>query len=117
MKNDSYHVDELREQGLRAVSGNAETEPAALKHAMISCSSMVVVAIPDASVVHAVASMAREANPDVEIVVRTHSDDESQRLNDEGFSSVFFGEAELAKSIAAHVLLRHGKERRTASDS
>lgn len=42
----------------------------------------------------------------IEIVLRTHNEEESQRLRSEGAATVFHGEEELAKGMTAHVLQR-----------
>lgn len=49
--------------------------------------------------------MKRE-NPDIEIVLRTHSEEESQLLRKTAIGAVFFGEEELAKGMTRHVLER-----------
>ena len=54
----------------------------------------------------AMAETARALNPSIEIVVRTHNEAESQLLRSEGVGTVFFGEEELARNIAHHVVQR-----------
>jgi CPA2 family monovalent cation:H+ antiporter-2 len=49
---------------------------------------------------------ARTLNPHIEIVLRTHSEDESQLLRNDGLGTVFFGEEELAKGMAGHIVER-----------
>ena len=67
---------------------------------------MLVVATPDPLNVRKMADTARRINPDIEIVLRTHSEDELQLLRNEKMGMVFFGEEELAKGMASHVLAR-----------
>lgn len=98
-------VEELRKQGIAAVSGNA-AEPAVLIQAHIAHAAMLVVATPDTLQVRQMADTARTLNPSVEIVLRTHSEDESQLLRAADIGTVFFGEEELAKGMASHVLQR-----------
>ena len=45
-------------------------------------------------------------NPDIEIVVRTHNENESQLLQKDGIGTVFYGEEELAKGMTNHVVRR-----------
>ncbi|MDO8315615.1 MAG: hypothetical protein Q7T00_10295, partial [Rugosibacter sp.] len=52
------------------------------------------------------ANTARTLNPRIEIVLLTHSEDESMMLRKEGIGTVFFGEEELAKGMTRHVLTR-----------
>jgi CPA2 family monovalent cation:H+ antiporter-2 len=98
-------VEGLRRHGVAAVSGNA-ADPAVLIQAHIADAAMLVVATPDTLHVRQMADTARALNPDIEIVLRTHSEDESALLRHEGIGTVFFGEEELAKGMASHVLKR-----------
>ena len=98
-------VEDLRKQGIAAVSGNA-ADPAALIQAHIADAAMLVIATPDPVGVRQMAETARTLNPDIEIVLRTHSEDESLLLRKDGIGMVFFGEEELAKGMMNHVLQR-----------
>ena len=98
-------VEDLRKQGIAAVSGNA-ADPAALIQAHIADAAMLVIATPDPVGVRQMAETARTLNPDIEIVLRTHSEDESLLLSKDGIGTVFFGEEELAKGMMNHVLQR-----------
>lgn len=98
-------VEDLRKNGTVAVSGDA-TEPAVLIQAHIADAAMLVVATPDPLNVRRMADTARTLNPDIEIVLRTHSEDESLLLRQDGTGTVFFGEEELAKGMTNHVLER-----------
>ncbi|MBE0626414.1 MAG: Kef family K(+) transporter [Burkholderiales bacterium] len=98
-------VEDLRKQGIAAVSGNA-ADPAALIQAHIADAAMLVIATPDPVGVRQMADTARTLNPDIEIVLRTHSEDESLLLRKDQVGTVFFGEEELAKGMMNHVLQR-----------
>jgi len=98
-------VEDLRKQGIVAVSGNA-ADPAVLIQAHIADAAMLVIATPDPLGVRQMADTARTLNPTIEIVLRTHSEDESFLLRNENIGTVFFGEEELAKGMASHVLER-----------
>lgn len=59
--------------------------------------------------------IARAFKPDIESVVRAHSDDEAKLLMQEGAGKVFMGEHELALGMTGYVLERltaHGEEAR-----
>lgn len=105
-------VENLRQRGVAAVSGSA-ADPEVLVQAHITNAVMLVVAMPDALHFRKIAETARKLNPEIEIVFRTHSEDESQLLSRDNIGSVFFGEAELAKGIAAHILERFGMRRKS----
>ncbi|MCE3261570.1 MAG: sodium:proton antiporter [Pseudoduganella sp.] len=95
-------VDQLRQQGIAAVVGNAG-EPSVLIQAHIHKARMLVVATPDTFHVRAMIETARALNPDIQIAVRTHSKEEAALLRSERAGSIFIGEEELAKSMAAHI--------------
>ncbi len=103
-------VEDLRSQGLVAVSGNA-ADPAVLVQAHIADAAMLVVATHDPLTVRQMASTARTLNPDIEVVLCMHSEDESSMLRKDGVGTVFFGEEELAKGMIGHVLARFAAHR------
>lgn len=98
-------VEALRKNGIPAVAGNA-TEASVLIQAHIADAAMLVIACPDPINVPQMAETARTLNPDIEIVIRTHSESESELIRSKGYGMVFFGEEELAKGMTAHVLER-----------
>ncbi|MCG3168911.1 MAG: putative cation/proton antiporter YbaL [Pseudomonadales bacterium] len=98
-------VEDLRKQGMAAVSGNA-ADPEVLIQAHIVEAAMLVVATPDPLGFRQMVEIARTLNPDIEVVLRTHSEDESVLLRKEAIGTVFFGEEELAKGITRHILQR-----------
>jgi CPA2 family monovalent cation:H+ antiporter-2 len=107
-------VEDLRREGMAAVSGDA-ADPAVLIQAHIAQAAMLVVATPDPLNVRQMADTARTLNPDIEIVLRTHSEDESHLLSKDGVGTVFFGEEELAKGMTSHVLERFAPQQATAA--
>lgn len=98
-------VEELREQGLAAVSGNLG-DPEVLIQAHIARAAMLVIATPDTVHVRQMVETAKLLNPAIEVVVRTHSEDESELLAADGFGKIFFGEEELAKGMVRHIFDR-----------
>ncbi|MDR1276715.1 MAG: Kef family K(+) transporter [Candidatus Accumulibacter sp.] len=113
-------VEDLRTRDIVAVSGDA-SDPAVLIQAHVANAAMLVIATPDPVNVRQMADTARTLNPSIEIILRTHSEDESQSLRESGFGIVFFGEEELARSMAEHIIERFappttGEEARTAAE-
>ncbi len=98
-------VENLRKQGIAAVSGDA-SDPTVLVQAHIANAAMLVIATPDPINVRQMADIARTLNPTIEIVLRTHSEDESQLLRKDNIGTVFYGEEELARGMTSHVLQR-----------
>jgi monovalent cation:H+ antiporter-2, CPA2 family len=99
-------VEQLRENGIPAVSGDA-ADPAVLIQAHIQRARMLVIATPDTLDVRRMIEIARTVNPRIETVVRTHSEEEAGLLEKENAGKVFLGEHELASSMIRHVLERY----------
>lgn len=106
-------VQDLRKQGKNAVSGDA-TEPSVLIQAHIIDAAMLVVATADPLNVRQMIDTARTLNPDIEIVLRTRSEDETKLLRKDQIGTVFFGEEELAKSMTHHILQRFDTKQASA---
>ena len=98
-------VDELRKCAVPAVFGNA-SEPVVLIQAHIARASILVIAIPDTFHVRKMMEIARALNPNIHIVVRTHSEEEAVLLRKDTPATVFMGEHELALGMTRHVLER-----------
>jgi CPA2 family monovalent cation:H+ antiporter-2 len=96
-------VDQLRSEGVAAVSGDAET-PELLIQAHVARAAMLVIAIPDALNARRMVEIARTLNPGIAVVLRTHNEEEAELLRAESLGTVFFGEGELAKGMASHVV-------------
>jgi CPA2 family monovalent cation:H+ antiporter-2 len=96
-------VEQLRADGVPAVSGDAAL-PEVLVQAHIARARVLVVATPETLVVRQMAACAKELNPQIEIVVRSHNEAEARMLEAELSSKVFVGEQELADAMSRHVL-------------
>jgi len=98
-------VEQLRAKNIPAVSGDA-SDPAVLIQAHIAHAAMLVIATPDTFDVRQIVKIARTLNPGVEVVMRTHSDEEAVLLEKAQVGKVFMGEHELARGMTQHVLAR-----------
>jgi CPA2 family monovalent cation:H+ antiporter-2 len=98
-------VEQLRAAGIPAVFGDA-AQPEVLVQAHVARARMLVIATPDTLGVRQMAEHARLLNPQIEIAVRSHSEDEAQLLEQEVTATVFVGEHELALAMTRHVLER-----------
>ena len=103
------NAEALRERGLTVIYGDA-TRPEVLGKAHLERARLVVVAAPDAYQARAILVLARKLNPDVEVVVRTHSDAERAFLEANGADRALVGERELAISLSRHALAQYGVE-------
>lgn len=96
-------VEKLRAQKMHAVAGDA-AQPEVLIQAHIVRAAILVIAISNVFQARQIIETARILNPNVKILVRTHSDEEFNLLQQENVDRVFFGEQELAQSIIQHIL-------------
>jgi len=106
-------VERCREHNIPAVCGNA-VEMAVLIQAHVSKASLLVIATPDSLDDRKIISVARQINPAIETVVRTHNEEEAALLRQEQAGVVFLGEQELARSMIRHVLERFGRDKAQA---
>jgi len=104
-------VEQLRAQNIPAVWGNA-SDPSVLIQAHVARAGMLVIATPDSFNVRKMVEIARTLNPAIEVVVRTHNEDEGRLLEQDEVGKVFIGEHELAQAMLGHVLFRMGHDLR-----
>jgi CPA2 family monovalent cation:H+ antiporter-2 len=100
-------VEKLRARDVPAVFGNA-SEPGVLIQAHVHKASMLVIATPDATQARRMVGIARAVNPRIEIVARTHTEEEAAFLERASAEKVFLGEHELALTMTRYVLERYG---------
>ena len=96
-------VERLRADGLLAVTGDA-SDAGVLIQAHVARARMLVIAMPDTARAHSMIDIARRLNPAVDIVVRTHSDEEADMMRREKVGGVFMGEHELASGMITHIV-------------
>jgi CPA2 family monovalent cation:H+ antiporter-2 len=96
-------VERLRRRNVLAVAGDA-TEPAVLIQAHVARAAVLVVATPDASQIRRMVETARALNPRLDVLLRTHTDGETEILRRDGMGTVFMGEAELARAMTDRIV-------------
>ena len=102
-------ADRLAAAGYHVVHGDATTL-SALREAGLQDARLVLVAAPDAWQARAVLARAHQLNPGVEVLVRTHSDEERQFLEEMGAARALYAERELAVSMSREAFLRFRPE-------
>ncbi len=100
-------VEQLRAEGLPVLYGDS-SRPEVLIHAHLDRAKLVLVTAPDAFQARTTLALGKQLNPAVEVVVRTHSDDERIWLERHGASYAMVSERELAVSMTRHALRRFG---------
>ena len=108
-------VERLRERGIPAVAGDA-SEPMVIIQAHVARAQLLVIAIPDAVRARRILETALTLKPDLETLVRVHSDEEAQLLRKGGARSVFMGEEQLALAMSGRALELIDAARRKATE-
>ncbi|MCH5050676.1 YbaL family putative K(+) efflux transporter [Pectobacterium aquaticum] len=98
IENSRTRVDALREQGIKAVLGNA-TKPEIMDIARLDCARWLLLTIPNGYEAGEVVAAAREKRADLEIIARAHYDDEVSYIMEHGANEVVMGEREIANSM------------------
>ncbi|WP_160285467.1 YbaL family putative K(+) efflux transporter [Pseudomonas knackmussii] len=93
---------ELRERGLSVVVGNAANQDV-LNQANLASARWLLIAIPNGFEAGQIASQARSARADLEIIARAHFDAEVEYLEQSGANLVIMGEREIAQGMAQRV--------------
>lgn len=100
-------VEELRDEGMSAVSGDATT-PEVLIQAHITRAALLVIAAPDTIAARKMIEIARTLNPSISVLLTAHNEEEASLMEAESLGTVLLSENELAKGMAAHVLKKFG---------
>lgn len=101
-------IENLRATNFAAVYGDA-SEPSVLIQSHIARASMLIIVIADTVYVGKMIRYACQLNPEIEIIVRTHDEEEAALLQNEITGKVFFAEGEIAKNMGEYALSRYGK--------
>jgi K+:H+ antiporter len=94
-----------RQSGLETIAGNA-ADGDILLAANLPAARCLLVAIPDAFEGGQVVAQARSANPNLLIIARSHSEEETEHLMMHGASKVIMGEHEIARAMLGDVSSR-----------
>lgn len=100
-------VERLRDAGVAVLQGSA-SNPILLERAGLADARILICAIPDQAASRRLLEIARQVNPDIDIVVRTHSQAEGRWLEEHGADEAVVGELELAIEMSRHTLRRFG---------
>ena len=115
IEQDRRVVEAMRTIGVSAIYGDA-TLSGILGYAHPERARLLVVASPDPYHARHIISLARAKNPEIEIIVRTHSDHEQRLFESMGVNKALMGERELAFGMAYHSLRALGASDDRADD-
>jgi monovalent cation:H+ antiporter-2, CPA2 family len=99
-------VTQARTAGIEVIHGNAASHEV-IEAANLAGARHLIVAIPDAFEGGQIVMQARQINPALPIVARSHSEEETAHLKSHGASAVIMGEHEIAMAMLAD--LRSGR--------
>jgi CPA2 family monovalent cation:H+ antiporter-2 len=98
VERDRRRAEELRRRGLDVVWGDAAA-PGVLEATHLRHARLLVVAVPDGLQARRIVDRAREANPEVETVVRAHGEAELTHLQSRGVGLAVVAERETALAM------------------
>ena len=114
IERDRRRVEDLHARGVKAIFGDAGA-PGLLAAAGVDRARLLVIAMPDRLQARRILAMAKDANPAIESVVRTHSEAEHDYLERNGVGLAVVAERELSLGMMAYALrclgLREGETR------
>jgi CPA2 family monovalent cation:H+ antiporter-2 len=103
IERDLHLVDSLRAKGIQAIYGDASAA-GVMEHASIQSARLLIIASPDSYAARRVLDLARKKKPQIDTVVRTHSEHELQHFEKQGVGRVMMGERELALGMTEYAL-------------
>jgi CPA2 family monovalent cation:H+ antiporter-2 len=103
IERDHLMLSTAQSQGIPTIEGDAAA-PGVLTQAGVERARLIVVATPDSFLARRIVELAREMNPGIDVVVRTHSEDEFKALEALGAGRVVMGERELARGMLEYSL-------------
>ncbi len=115
IEQDRRIVEAMRTVGVSAIYGDA-TQSGILDYAHPERARLLVVAAPDPYHARHIIAMARAKNPKIEVIVRTHSDQEQTIFEGMGVQKALMGERELAFGMAYYSLRSLGVDDDRADD-
>jgi CPA2 family monovalent cation:H+ antiporter-2 len=101
---DEDRVEELRRQGFEAISGNA-ADPELAAASNYPAARCLLVAVPDGFEGGQIVEQAHAINPQLPIIARSHSDEETEHLIRHGATKVIMGE-----QLIAHAMIADARE-------
>ncbi|EOQ61863.1 hypothetical protein F935_02633 [Acinetobacter calcoaceticus ANC 3811] len=96
-------VEKLRQANIAAVSGVA-TEPGVLIQAHIMHARLLVISPMDILDIHRIVAIAKQLNPQIQVLICAESKEEAAVIRDENIGEVFYAKEEMAKNMSHHIL-------------
>jgi CPA2 family monovalent cation:H+ antiporter-2 len=104
---DRRRVEDLRSRDIKAIYGDASM-PGVLEAADVATARLLILAIPPSYRKRQILELAREANPEIDTAVRTHSASEVGYLKSRGIGLAVMGTREVALGLLGYALTSLG---------
>lgn len=91
-------VSKLQDRGLPVIYGDA-SRPGILDHAHLERARLLLVTTPDVFEARLIIDLAKGINPDIDVAVRTHSDQEREEMEGRGVGRAVVAEREVALAL------------------
>ncbi|MDD3648009.1 MAG: cation:proton antiporter [Candidatus Dojkabacteria bacterium] len=101
-------VDYCKQRGIRIVFGDASNIDV-LEKADVERAQAIVIALPEEGATEIIASNARDLNPNIKVLARSHMPEEDGRLKSKGVTITVEPEFEAAISISKKILNFYGR--------
>ncbi len=108
IERDRPRFESLQSQGMPALFGDG-SDPGTLAIACVQQARLLIVATPDSFQARRVIELSEKMSPGIDVVVRTHSEEEQRKLQGQVHGLVVMGEHELARTMLAYALRRFGR--------
>jgi len=102
IENDSDAAEKLKAAGIETIGGNA-CDPEVIAAANLSAARGLLVSVPDAFEGGQIVEQARRISPNLRILARSHSEEETQHLLRHGATLVVMGEQEIGRAMLADI--------------
>ena len=99
---DDLTSEALKAKGIAAIGGNA-ADPEVLAAAGLTTARCLLVAVPDGFEGGQIVEQARRLSPQLRILARSHSEEETAHLMRHGATAVIMGEQEIARAMIADI--------------
>ncbi len=103
VERDRHRVEKLRAGGLEVIYGDAAA-PGVLAAAGVERARLLIAATPNSYQARRAFEIARELNPGIDTLVRTHSETELEHLDKQGVGLAVLAESELALAMMGYAL-------------
>lgn len=115
IEQDRRIVESMRAIGVSTIFGDA-TQPGLMENAYPEVAKLLIIASPDPYHAMHIISIVRSLNPEIDIVVRTHSDQEQEMFDALNVKKALMGERELAYGMAYYSMRALGFDDERADD-